>query len=120
MSDQTITITGRAAVLVNKHTRFELSDPSKTSVDEFCFCREGVIDDNGKLTRMWAIDGYRHVGWAEIKVEIMPVKSMLNSAIKALKTEKESVLAAAQKRATEIEGEIQKLLAITYDAEVRS
>jgi hypothetical protein len=115
MSDQTITITGRSAVLVNKHTSFELSDPSKTAVSEFCYCREGVIEEDGKLCRSWAKDGWRHVGWAEIKVEVMPVKSMLKSAVKALKVEKEAILADAHKRATDIESEIQKLLAIEFD-----
>jgi hypothetical protein len=64
-----------------------------------------------------AKDGWRLVGWAAISVQIMPTKTMLQSAVEGLKAEKEKVLADAQLEATRIECEIQKLLAITYDVE---
>ena len=50
----------------------------------------------------------------------MPTKTMLQSAVAGLKAEKEAVLANAQLEATRLEGEIQKLLAIGYDAEVQA
>lgn len=118
-TDQPVTITGRAAVLVSKYTAFDLSDPGSTPAHQLVYVDPTYVKD-GVLKKSWAGDGYRLIGWAEIKVDVMPVKSMLTSAVETLKAEKETVLAEAQKRATEIEGEIQKLLAITYDAEVQS
>jgi len=117
-ADAPVRFTGRMAVLVSKYTGFDLSNPANTPAHAFSFVRPESIEETGKLSRFWAKDGYRHVGWAEVHIEIMPVKGMLKSAVKALQDEKETVLADAQRRATQLEGEIQKLLAISYDAEV--
>lgn len=108
-----ITITGRAAVLVSKYTGFDLSDPSKTAVYQFVYVRPDYVNKDGVLDACWTREGnYRHVGWAEIKVEVMPVDGMLKGAVAALENEKKALIADTQKRVTEIEGEIQKLLAI--------
>ena len=60
------------------------------------------------------------MGWAAISIQIMPTKTMLQSAVEGLQAEKEAILADAHAQATRIEGEIQKLLAISYDAEVQA
>lgn len=118
MADQPVFITGRAAVLVGQYTKFSLSDPAGTPAHEFVFAAEEVVTPDGKLRGSWGKD-YRHVGYADIRVEIMPTKKMLKSAVTALKAEKVAVLANAQREATRLEGEIQKLLAIEFDGEVR-
>lgn len=116
-----VTITGRVAVLVSKYASFDLNDTGKTPVDQFAYVSPNYINKDGNLNHDWAKDGkYRHVGWADISIQILPVKQMMSSAISALEAEKKHVLATAQAEATRIEVEIQKLLAITYDAEVQS
>lgn len=118
-ADTPVTITGRAAVLVSKHTGFEMAAPEKTAAHEFALVNPDSVKE-GVLEGWWAKDGYRHVGWAAISIQILPTKTMLNSAVEALQAEKQAVLADAQKRATDIEREIQNLLAISYDTEVQS
>lgn len=118
-ADTPVTITGRAAVLVNKYTSFDMAAPEKTRPDQFTFVSPTWVKGE-TLDDMWAKDGYRHVGWAAISIQMLPVKTMLSSAVEALQAEKQAVLADAQKRATDIEREIQNLLAISYDAEVQS
>lgn len=116
-NDEPVTITGRAAVCVTKYTSFDLSAPDKTPIHAFSFLDPRYVDEAGTLDKSWAKDGWRLVGWAAISIQIMPTKTMLQSAVTALKAEKEAVIATAQAEATRIEGEIQKLLAITYDVE---
>lgn len=114
LNDKPTEITGRAAVVVSKYTRFDLSDPSATPAHEFSFINPDYVQD-GVLDPGWAKDGYRHVGWAAISVQVLPVKQMMAGAVAALQAEKQHVIATAQADATRIEGEIQKLLAISYD-----
>lgn len=117
--DQPVTITGKAVAIVSKSTRFDPAEPQKTQAHEFVLLGEYALTKDGKLTSTWAKD-YRHVGMATITVELLPIKGMLKQAVAALETERTTLQADTQKRLTEIEGEIQKLLAITYDAEVQS
>lgn len=111
----TTTITGKAVVLVSKYTSFDLECPEKTEAHKFMFHHEQVLKD-GVLDPSWAGDGYRHVGFAELTVNILPRQDMLHAAVGALKAEKQNVIATAEREATRIESEIQKLLAISYDA----
>lgn len=114
-----VTITGRAAVAVSKYTGFDLSNPDKTEAHEFVFLNPARVND-GVLDWDWSKDGYRFVGWAAISIQLLPSDTMLQSAVSALQAEKQAVIADAQRRATEIDGEIQKLLAITYEAKEQS
>lgn len=111
---QPIIIKGRAAALVMKETGFDLTCPEATPAHAFTFVRADAVAD-GVLSPNWAAHGYRHVGFADLVVEVMPVKGMVASAVEALKAERQSVLATAQKEATRLDGEIQKLLAIGYE-----
>jgi hypothetical protein len=108
-----VVITGRAAVCVTKYTSFDISNPGKTKAHEFTFLDPKYVKD-GALTPDWSKDGYRLVGWAEIKVEVLPAEDMLGAAVESLKAEKRRVIADAQAAATRIEAEIQKLLSITH------
>lgn len=63
----------------------------------------------------WAKHGYIQIGTAQLEIEFMNRDSMTTNAVAALRKQKESVLAEAQKEATRIDGEIQNLLAITND-----
>lgn len=61
--------------------------------------------------------GWVKVGTAEITVTIESADTIIANKIVALGNEKASILARAQKQATEIEGQIQQLLAIEYKPE---
>lgn len=114
MSKTPTIITGRMATLVTKHSRFDISNPSATNLGSLSFVDQRYAPD-GVLDPSWAKDGYRLVGYAKVKVEIMPTDSMLHGAVASLRAEREKIIADAQAEATRIEGEIQKLLAISFD-----
>ena len=114
LNDKPTEITGRAAVVVSKYSCFDLSNPAATPVHGFSFVNPDYVKD-GVLDPGWAKDGYRHVGWAAISVQVLPVKQMMAGAVATLQAEKQHVIATAQAEAMRIEGEIQKLLAISYD-----
>lgn len=60
-------------------------------------------------------DGYTLVGEADITVRVVDAQKIIANKVEALKTEKARVLAEAQMKATDIEANIQKLLAISFD-----
>jgi hypothetical protein len=62
--------------------------------------------------------GYTFVGEAEITVEIPDEKTLVDNKVAALRNERASVLAEARMKATKIDGQINDLLAIGYDAPV--
>ena len=111
-----VVIRGSAAALVNKYTNFDISAPQNTSANNFIFVNEASALEDGVLNPIWAGDGYRHVGFAELVVTILPTEDMLSSAVDALKAQKQKVIADAEAESTRIESEIQKLLAISYEA----
>jgi hypothetical protein len=114
MSKKPTLIAGRVAVLVNRHTTFDLGNPGATPVHAFTYINAKYAPD-GQLDTHWVKSGYRLVGYAEIAAEIMPTGAMLAGAVACLREERKKILADAQKEATRIEGEIQKLLAIEFD-----
>lgn len=60
-------------------------------------------------------NGYTYIGSATIRLEACTRDEIIGSKVDALKTEKAQVLATAQAKATEIDSQIQKLLAISFD-----
>jgi hypothetical protein len=60
---------------------------------------------------------YVKVGRARITVELIDERAIVDNKVEALKEEKREVLATAQAKATQIEKQIQSLLAITCDVE---
>ena len=50
-TDQPVTITGRAAVVVSKYTSFDLSKPEATRAHEFTFLDPRNVDEAGNLDR---------------------------------------------------------------------
>lgn len=65
---------------------------------------------------IWQELGYTLVGPATITVEIADKSAIYAAKVESLKAAKKQVLAEAQAKATAIEGEIQKLLAISFEA----
>jgi hypothetical protein len=59
--------------------------------------------------------GYTLIGTAEITMQIVGTDELVQNKVEALRAEKSKVIGDAQNRATEIERQIQTLLAITHD-----
>ncbi len=110
-----IIIKGRVPALVGEYTRFDPANPTNTPAHGFTFIDAMYVVD-GKVDSSWS--SYRLVGWAEITVELLPVADMMASAVDSLKAQKQKIIADAQLEATRLEGEIQKLLAISYEPQV--
>lgn len=106
-----VIITGRAAALVSKYTNFDPANPGATKADEFTFAHPDYVNDKGVLAHGWAKDGYRHVGWAEIKIELIPPQDLVANQIKALQAAKAKLLAQAQ----DMDNQIANLLALPFD-----
>lgn len=60
----------------------------------------------------WQKSGYTFVGTAEIQFTPISTDEMVANKVEALRAQKSATLAEAQAKATQIEGQIQKLLAI--------
>ena len=60
--------------------------------------------------------GWSRAGEAEIILRPLGEQQLLESKVESLRAQKTKVPAEAQAEATEIEGQIQQLLAISYDA----
>jgi hypothetical protein len=61
--------------------------------------------------------GWTYVGEATITVDIPDHDTLIGNKVESLRAEKQQILAEAQAKATQLEGQIQKLLAITYTPE---
>lgn len=61
-------------------------------------------------------DGWTCAGDAEIIFTPVDRKTLIDNKVEALKAEAASIRAEAQAKVTRIEGQIQNLLAISYDA----
>lgn len=61
--------------------------------------------------------GWVKVGDADVTVQLFGIEEIVSGQVDALKTMKQDVIAKAEAEATRIEGEIQKLLAISYTVE---
>lgn len=61
--------------------------------------------------------GYTLVGEAEITVRVPDEDALIAGKVEMLRSQAKAVRAAAEAKCTEIEGEIQKLLAISYAPE---
>lgn len=97
------TITGKVDVY--------LSPYSELVVDE--------INEQTPLKKMhltsFAPDGYTLIGEAAVSVTVFPREVVVKHKVESLRAELQQVRAAAQLKANEIEGEIQKYLAIEHE-----
>jgi hypothetical protein len=64
--------------------------------------------------KYWSEMGYTYVGPAEVTVEVPDLREMVENKVAALREEMAATRAKATARCTEIESQIQNLLAIEY------
>ncbi len=62
--------------------------------------------------------GWTFAGEAEITLQLVDHKALVENKVEALKAEVKSIKAEATMKVTQIERQIQTLLAITYEPEV--
>lgn len=89
-----------------------MSDPIE-AINAVSFYDPGMHHETGQ-TRIPT--GWTLVGHADIVIRTVDEQQMVENKVESLRAKKNEVLAAAQAQATEIEGQIQRLLAISYDA----
>jgi hypothetical protein len=65
-------------------------------------------------TPYWRGLGYTYVGPAEITVDVPDLRELVENKINALREQATTIRAEATAKCTEIEGQIQNLLAIEY------
>lgn len=73
---------------------------------------EGLVYSNANMTA----HGWTLAGEAEITIHLVDERELIDNKVDALKEEAKNIRAEATARCTKIEGQIQELLAITYDA----
>ena len=67
--------------------------------------------DNSKY---WAEAGYTYIGQATVTVEVPDMRDLVNNKVASLREQAVAIRAEATAKCTEIEGQIQNLLAIEY------
>jgi hypothetical protein len=107
----TKTITGDALVWISKHSRIGPGNmPKPEDISDFTFT-------SAKINKAhWLREGYTEVGTATITVNTVDEKALIENKVEALKAEAVSIRAEATAKVTQIEGQIQSLLAITCDS----
>ena len=73
--------------------------------------RMTFFSDNSKF---WTEQGYTYVGPAQITVEVPELRELVENKVAALRDEAAATRAEATRRCTEIEAQIQNLLAIEF------
>jgi len=112
MATKTITATVDAW-LSQYQNPAHLLDP-KTSPDRVVAMITCVRRDSDP--KAWQRDGYTLVGTAEVTLHLVDERAVVENKVTSLRAEKERTLAEAHAKAVELEGQIQKLLAISYDS----
>jgi hypothetical protein len=99
----TITSKTKAWISVHGSPDALFGDDKSAAVDELSFSQ---LDMKSA--------GWTYVGEATITVDVPDQDALIGNKVESLRAEKQKVLAEAQAKATQLEGQIQKLLAITY------
>lgn len=110
MTNPTI-IRGEALALVSPYSGFNPSDTSEFAAHRFTFVRPDIAP-GGVLDSIWAEQGFVVAGSASIVVTLHSLEQITDGRVQALRAQREKILAEAQAKATQIEREIQQLLAI--------
>lgn len=86
---------------------------------------EGAMNGDSKLVlesvHLSHNDGMESCGWvragtARVEITLIDKSAIVENKVESLNAQKTQILAEAQMKATQIEEQIQKLLAITYEA----
>jgi hypothetical protein len=110
---ESVRITGTKIVAIDKYSRFDPSNPAGARFEDFSL---STPTEEGVMGEYWMREGYIQVGTAKVEIELMPRKEVTAGAVASLRKQKDALLAKAQLEATQIEQQIQNLLAITNEA----
>ncbi len=106
-------IKGQIGAYLTEYTR-GIGPKELIEADDAVLLRVLSFSDHDMSTAGWT-----RIGTASIEVTLCSANEIITSKVDALRALKAKKLADAQREATDIEQQIQTLLAITYDAEVQ-
>ena len=106
MSNETVTV--RAYL---SHSYRKPADLFKLSQEELANCLAITT------TNMDDTEGWIQVGTAEVRVNLTPLPDLTANTIRTLRAQVKTIRADAERKAMALEGEIQKLLAITNEVQ---
>lgn len=106
MSNETVTV---RAYLANSYLKpAELHKLSQKKLAEgLSFTTQDMSD----------YEGWSQVGTAEVRVNLTPLPDLTANTIRTLRAQVKTIRADAERKAMALEGEIQKLLAITNEVQ---
>lgn len=110
MKEPTVIKATVCAWLASHYGPQDLKTPPQRAISTICLYEPG--SDQGK--KNWQASGYVLIGEADVTVRLIDEQVMVEQKVESLRAEKTRVLAEAQARATGIDADIQKLLAIEY------
>lgn len=105
MNKRTITTTSKLW-FNSYHGPDDLSKDPLELVNNLTFLNPACSDAD------WAAMGYTRVGDAEITITLVDTDTLVQNKVESLRAEQKRVIADAQLKSTQIESQIQKLLAI--------
>lgn len=104
---------GHTMKITTKETNVWLTEHSYIGPDDF---KEGMSSDAMAFyDHDMTSSGWTKVGTAVITMEVVDKAAMVESKIESLRALQTKTIADAQAKSTEIEGQIQKLLAISHE-----
>ena len=105
------TITGKAIALLSKYNNLDETG-MPASVNEVTYMKEGN-------NSYWEEQGYTVIGEAEITLHVVSKEELVANKVSALRQEVKKTTAEATRKVTQLEGQINDLLAIGFNAPVR-
>lgn len=108
------TITGKAIAVLSSYGRLnEDGLPSGVNVPSYI-----AVKEDGDY-RTWTEDGWTIIGEAEIILHVVSKEELIANKVSALRQEVKKTTAEATRKVTQLEGQINDLLAIGFSAPVR-
>ena len=108
------TITGKAIAILSKYNNLDEDGmPGNVNIPHYTAPKE----DGDYST--WTEDGYVIIGEAEITLHVVSKEELIANKVSALRQEVKKTTAEATRNVTQLEGQINDLLAIGFSAPVR-
>jgi hypothetical protein len=108
------TITGKAIAILSQYSTLDKNGmPNGVDVPSYI-----AVKEDGDYST-WTEDGYTIIGEAEITLHVVSKEELVANKVSALRQEVKKTTAEATRKVTQLEGQINDLLAIGFSAPVR-
>lgn len=108
------TITGKSIAVLHKYGKLN-ENGLPDNINDVAYIR---IKEDGDYST-WTEDGYTIIGEAEITLHVVSKEELVANKVSALRQEVKKTTAEATRKVTQLEGQINDLLAIGFSAPVR-